>query len=292
MPASHYILVGTGVAAFAAAAAIRARDTLSDITLIGEEREGLYSRPGLAYLLNNEIPEDQLFQLPAGDLRRLHAKRIQGRVVGIDPEAHTVTLHNQAVLHYTRLLLATGAVAVRLNLPGAQLPGVFKLDNLEDARRLIKHARRSRKAVVIGGGITALEIAEGLLNRGMQTHYLMRAGRYWSGVLDPSESDIIEQRLSAAGLHIHPFTQIGEIVGRDRLSAVRTSAGEVIKCDLLAVAIGIQPRKELAVAAGLQTDRGILVDESLQTSAADIFAAGDVAQVLDPVSGQTVLDSL
>lgn len=292
MPASHYILVGTGVAAFAAAAAIRSRDTLGDITLIGEERDGLYSRPGLAYLLNNEIPEDYLFRLPAGDLRRLHAKQIQGRVVQIDPEAHTVRLDNQTMLPYTRLLLATGALAVRPDLPGARLPGVFKLDNLEDARRIIKHARRGRSAVVIGGGITALEIAEGLLSRGMQTHYLMRAGRYWSGVLDPSESEIIEQRLSIEGLCIHSFTQAVEILGRDRVSAVRTSNGEVIKCDLLAVAIGIQPRKELAAAAGLQVDRGILVNECLQTSAADIYAAGDVAQVYDPASGQAVLDSL
>jgi NAD(P)H-nitrite reductase large subunit len=280
------------VAAFAAAAAIRARDSLADITLIGEERDGLYSRPGLAYLLNNEIPEEQLFQLTAGDLRHLHAKRIHDRVVRIDPEAHTVTLHNETTLSYTRLLLATGALAVRLNLPGAQLPGVFKLDNLEDARRLIKHARRGGRAVVIGGGITALELAEGLLGRGMQTHYLMRAGRYWSGVLDPSESDIIEQRLAAEGLHIHPFTQISEIMGRERVNAVRTSTGDVIRCDLLAVAIGIQPRKELAVAAGLQVDRGILVDENMQTSAPDIYAAGDVAQVYDPASGQALLDSL
>ncbi|MFM8319803.1 MAG: FAD-dependent oxidoreductase, partial [Chloroflexota bacterium] len=250
MTTADFLLVGTGIAAFSAAAAVRAHDIHARITLVGEERDSLYSRPGLAYLLNNEIPEAQLFGLTAGDLRRLRARRILGRVERIDRAMRLAFLQDGSALPYTRLLLATGALAARLELPGAGLPGVFKLDHLQDARALIRYARRGRSAVVIGGGITALEIAEGLLARGLSVHYLMRSTRYWSGVLDQDESQIIEQRLCAAGLQIHAHTQAVEILGKDRVRGVRLSSGEQIACDLVGAAIGIVPRKELAAAAG------------------------------------------
>ena len=117
--------------------------------------------------------------------------------------------------------------------------------------------------------------------------------RYWSIVLDQVESSIVESRLKHHGVHIHYETQLACIEGKDgKVAGVETEKGEKIKCQLIAVGIGVQPRMEPAKAAGLRTDRGILTDEYLQTSAQDIFAAGDVAQVLDTASGKTVLDTL
>ncbi len=108
-------------------------------------------------------------------------------------------------LTYDRLLIATGARAVRMDVPGANLEGVVVLDNLDDARRIIKSARRTRSAVVIGGGITALEIVEGLVSRGVKTHYFLRGERYWSNVLDETESGIV---WNACGMRVFIFTII------------------------------------------------------------------------------------
>jgi NAD(P)H-nitrite reductase large subunit len=157
----------------------------------------------------------------------------------------------------------------------------------------MKLAHKRSRAVVIGGGITALEILEGLVARGVRTHYFLRGERYWSNVLDDSESRIVESRLEEDGVQIHRNTELSEILGkRGWVIGVRTVKGEIIQCDMVAVAIGVRPRKELADTAGLQTDRGILVDDHLQASAHDVFAAGDVAQVHDPLSGKAVLDTL
>jgi NAD(P)H-nitrite reductase large subunit len=173
------------------------------------------------------------------------------------------------------------------------LEGVVVLDTLADAKGILKLARRARSAVVVGGGITALEIVEGLVSRGVKTHYFLRGDRYWSNVLDKTESRIVEGRLREEGVKIHYQTELAEIQGmRGKVTGVKTRDGEKIKCKLVPVAIGIHPRIELATAIGMKTDRGILVDEYLCTSIPDIYAAGDVAQVYDPHSGRSVVDSL
>jgi NAD(P)H-nitrite reductase large subunit len=164
---------------------------------------------------------------------------------------------------------------------------------MEDAKHILKNAHRGRTAVVVGGGITALELVEGLLARGMKVHYLLRGDRYWSNVLDAQESRIVEARLQEEGVTLHHHVEVIEVTGRNgRINGIRLLNGLMRKCDLLACAIGIRPRLELAKQAGLALDRGILVNEFLQTNDEDIYAAGDVAQVYDPMSGRSVLDSL
>ena len=291
--AQRYLIVGTGAAGIAAAETIRGHDPGGEILLLGEESHGYYSRPGLAYYLTGELPEQQLFPFTEGDFDRLRLRRSHARVAGLQPQTHEVRLDDGRKLPYDRLLLATGSLAAMPPLPGIDLEGVVKLDDLDDAQRILKGCRRGRTAVVVGGGITALEIVEGLRARHVRTHYFLRGERYWSNVLDETESRIIEHRLQEEGIQIHYHTELAEIVGkRGRVTGVVTQDGRRMDCTLLAVAIGVRPRTGLAEGAGLATDRGIQVDEYLQTGVPDVFAAGDVAQVFDPLSGKSVLDTL
>jgi len=289
----RYVIIGSGVAGIAAIEAIRSVDTDGDIILIGDDPHGFYSRPGLAYFLTGELHDKALFPRTSDDYRRMKFRYAKEQVTRIDRDGHMLELGNQKTLSYDRLLLAVGAQATRLKVPGADLDGVVKLDHMEDAKKILKFARKSRTAVVVGGGITALELVEGLVARGMKVHYLLRGDRYWSNVLDEQESRIVEHRLQEEGVKLHYHSEIEEVNGkRDRVSAVKLKDGRTLKCDLVAYAIGIRPRVELAKQAGLELDRGILVNEYLQTNDPDIYAAGDVAQVHDPITGRAVLDSL
>jgi NAD(P)H-nitrite reductase large subunit len=291
--AQRYLIIGSGAAGIAAAETIRKQDSGGEILLVSEEPEGYYSRPGLAYYLTGETPERMLFPFTDHDFDRLRLHRLHTRVTDLRPQSQEITLGDGRLLSYDRLLLATGSHAIKLRLPGIDLDGVVKLDDLGDARRILKQCRRGRTAVVVGGGITALEIVEGLHARKVHTHYFLRGERYWSSVLDEIESKIVEDRLQEKGIEIHYHTELAEILGkRGRVAGILTTDGRRIDCDLVAIAIGVRPRIELAKDAGMATDRGILVDEHLQTSAPDIFAAGDTAQVYDPFSGKTVLDTL
>jgi NADPH-dependent 2,4-dienoyl-CoA reductase/sulfur reductase-like enzyme len=290
---TRYVIVGTGVAGISAAQAIRTTDQRAEITLVSEDPYGFYSRPGLAYYLSGEIPEKQLLLYTKEDWKQLNVHLVPGRVSSLFPQEHRLEVERRGVLTYDRLLLAVGAKAVRLTLPGADLQGVAYLDSFEDARSLVMLARRARRAVVVGGGITSLELTEGLAARGVHVHYLLRGDRYWPAVLDEQESRLVEQHLVKGGVTLHFRSELVEVLGkRGRVVAVRTQKGETIPCDLLGVAVGTRPRLELAQLAGLEIDRGILVNEYMATSAPDIFAAGDCAQIFDPVSGQAIMETL
>jgi NAD(P)H-nitrite reductase large subunit len=289
----RYLILGMGPAGISAAETIRAQDADGDILLLSEEHHGYYSRPGLAYYLTGELDERGLHPFRDRDYHRLDLRRLHARATALDTQAHQLVTDRQGALTYDRLLIATGSLAVSPALPGSDLDGVLKLDDLDDARHILKRCRRARAAVVLGGGITALELVEGLNARRVRPHYFLRRDRYWRNVLDESESRIVERRLQEEGVQIHYHTEAAEILGRrGGVAGVLTRDGQQLACDLVAIAIGVRPRMDLAVAAGLATERGILVDEYLRTSDPDVFAAGDVAQVTDPFSGKSALDTL
>ena len=148
-----YVIIGTGVAGIAAIEAIRSMDSVGEITLIGDDPHGFYSRPGLAYYLTGELHDKALFPRAANDFRKLNFKYIKGRVKRILREHHSLEVDGKPPFFYDRLLLAVGARATPLKVPGAELQGVFKLDHLNDAKNILdrkstrlnsSHSRASR----------------------------------------------------------------------------------------------------------------------------------------------------
>jgi nitrite reductase (NADH) large subunit len=289
----RYVVIGAGVAGVSAVEAIRSVDKLGEIVMISDDPHGYYSRPGLAYYLTGELQDKALFPRSKEDNQKLNFNYLQGRVTRILRSDHALLIDGKSRLAYNKLLIAVGARAMPLEVPGASLNGVVKLDHLADAKNIMKQAKRGKTAVVVGGGITALELAEGLLARGMNVHYLLRGDRYWSNVLDKHESQVVEGRLEEEGVTLHHKAELKEIIGkRGSVSAALLLDGRTLKCDMLAYAVGISPCLELIQETNLARDRGLLVNEHLQTTDPDIYAAGDVAQVFDPLTGKSALDSL
>jgi NAD(P)H-nitrite reductase large subunit len=289
----HYVIVGSGIAGLSAAESIRQHDPPAVISMVSEEPHPFYSRPGLAYFLRKDFPERQLTIRTAADLARVNIQRIHARVEQIVPDKHEIVLADQRRVRYDRLLLATGALAVRPPFPGGDLAGVVTLDGLDDCRHIIAQTRRGKPAVVVGGGITALELAEGLHARGMKVNHFLRSARYWADILDLAESKIVMDRMRDHGITLHTETQVKQAIGTNgKLTDVETQEGNVVPCQVLAVAIGVRPRIDLAKQAGLVVKKGVIVNEYLQTSTPDVYAAGDVAEVFDPVAGVSTLDVL
>ena len=162
---TKYVIIGTGVAAMGAAEAIRGVDQNGKISFIGEDPHGYYSRPGLAYYLTGEVDEKLLYPYRPQDYKDLNAHFLRGMAAHLLAQEHLVELSDRTRIPYDRLLIAVGSSAIRLNVPGANLEGVVKLDHMDDAKRILGAAKRAQTAVVVGGGITALELAEGLASR-------------------------------------------------------------------------------------------------------------------------------
>jgi NADPH-dependent 2,4-dienoyl-CoA reductase/sulfur reductase-like enzyme len=289
----RYIIIGAGAAGISAAETIRQVDQFGEILIFTAEPFGYYSRPGLAYYLTGEIPESQLHPLPLQYFQDLNIKIRQAAVEKLDPKNHLIQLSTGNQIRFDRLLIATGSTAIQPDLPGVDLDGVVKLDNLYDARQILDHIRRGKSAVVVGGGITALEIVEGLQANKIKTHFLLRKTHYWSSVLDETESKIVLSRLKHEGVIIRFNSELAAIVGKNgKVSAAITKDNREIPCQIVAIAIGVKPNIDIARKGGLKVDRGILVNQYLETSAPDVYAAGDVTQIIDPTTGKGHLDIL
>jgi len=291
---TRYVIVGNGAAGVSAAEEIRSLDPTAALTIIGGERHPMYSRPGLAYVVINEIPDRQVIARQPEWYREHAIELVHATAARLDVEARQVRLSDGRGLDYDSLLIATGARAVPLPYPGHDLDGVVYLDTLDGTRELLRRAKRARRAVVIGGGITAFELAEGLAHHKVETHFLVRKDTLWSAVFNAQESQVLADRMADHGVRLHFRSEVAEVLGdaRGRVTGVRLTSGEVLGCDLVGAGIGVRPQIEWVRGAGIEVDKGILVDEFLQTPVPDVYAAGDCAQVWDRWTERYTLDSL
>lgn len=289
-----YLIIGNGAAGVTAAEEIRKRDPRGGITILSAEPYPMYSRPGLAYVIINEVSTQQVVARRPEWYDQQRFQLVVGTAARLDTAARQVVLTDGTPLAYEKLLIATGARAVPPPYPGAQLDGVVYLDTLAGTEDLLKRVKTARRAVVIGGGITALELTEGLAHQHVETHYFVRKNALWSTVFNEVESKLLEERMTRHHVHIHYNTEVTEIFGdaQGRVRAVRLTNGEEFACDLLGAAIGVVPQLEWVKDAGLKMERGLLVNEYLETSTPNVYAAGDVAQIYDRWTQKHLLDVL
>ncbi len=293
MTVYHYLIIGNGAAGLSAAEIIRQRDPAGRVTIVTSEPYHHYSRPGIAYYVLDQVPERQLICRSHAFYRDHRFELLFATVSEIDPEARLVRLNTGQPIAYDALLLATGASAVKPRFPGGDLRGVLTFDTLDDAKQVIRAGRKAKSAVVVGGGITAMELAEGLNHQGARTHLLQRGDRIWPRLFDERESAIVAGRIHREGIHVHYREELEEILGkRGRVAGVRLKSGRAIKCQAVGIAIGVRPNLDLVRDLPITQDKGVMVDQFMQSSQPGLFAAGDVAQVYDRWTNEHNLDIL
>ncbi|QIO35260.1 FAD-dependent oxidoreductase [Bradyrhizobium sp. 1(2017)] len=284
--AERFVIVGGGAAGFAAAETLRCEGFAGAITMLSNDGAMPVDRPNLSkdYLAGN-APEDWLplrgedyYQDAGVDLR------LNVNVSAIDPKGRNVTLGNGERLPFDRLLLATGAEPVKLQIPGADQPHVHTLRSVADSRAIIKAAGSAKRALVIGASFIGLEVAASLRARKLEVHVVAPEQRPMQKVLGAEMGDFVRSLHEENGVVFHLKDTV------EKLDGMRATlkSGAVIEADLVVVGIGVKPRLALAEQAGLAADRGVSVTEYLETSIAGIFAAGDIARWPDPHSRQTI----
>jgi len=280
------VILGGGAAGFAAAEMLRREGFTGSLIMLSADESAPYDRPNCSkdYLAGN-APEDWMPLRPPDyyDEQKINL-RLRSQVTGIDPRTRQVTLAGGESVPFDKLLLATGAEPIRLDIPGANQPHVHVLRTLADSRAIIAKAKLAKRALVIGASFIGLEVAAALRAREIETHVVAPEHRPLERILGREYGDFICRIHEEHGVVFH----LGETATAIDGNSVRLKGGSVLQADLVVVGIGVRPRIELAERAGLKIDRGVAVNEYLETSAPGIFAAGDIARWPDPHTGENL----
>ena len=280
------VIVGAGAAGNAAAEMLRRLGYDGRITMIGAEPGVPYDRPNLSKdYLAGDAPEEWIPLRPR-EFYDDHAITLLSGVKAnrIDPGPRRLTLDYGPPVVFDRLLLATGADPVRLDVPGSDRAHVHYLRSLADCRAIIAAAARARRAVVIGASFIGLEVAASLRKRGLEVHVVGRDVHPLQRVLGPELGATIQALHESQGVVFHlgaTVTAIGE-------DTVTLESGAAIPAEFVVIGIGVRPNVALAEHAALAMDRGVAVSEYLETSVPGIFAAGDIARWPDPHTGERI----
>src|SRR5665648_298661 len=281
----RYIVIGNSAAGLFAVEEIRKHDTLSEIIVLTAESEPSYSRCLTTYFLAGDIPVSALYLREEGFAERLNIKVVyEVEVNQIDPEHQLVQSADGREWTYSKLLLAMGASANKLKVPGSNLPEVFTLRTMKDAVAINAVLEQgAQNCVVIGGGLVSLKSAYALKKRGLAVTVLISSGQLLSQMLDKKAGDLIQERLSAYGIRFLIQTEASAITGTDHVQGVMLADKTELAADLVIVGKGVRPNIGNLRDLGFNLGEGVQVDSSLATNIPNIYAAVDIAETWDLV---------
>jgi NAD(P)H-nitrite reductase large subunit len=280
------VVLGAGAAGAAAVEALRREGYRGSVTLVGDEPPGPVDRPNLSKdYLAGTAPEEWIPLRSPDFYKELDVELVLGDpAVRLDTQAKSLVLKSGRKLEFGALLLATGAAPRRLDVPGADLPHVHVLRTLADSRAIITAVEGKRRAVVVGTSFIGLEVAASLRHRNLEVDVVGPDPVPLARVLGDELGRFVQKLHEEHGVRF----RLGRKPSAITPKAVKLDDGSELEAEVVVTGVGVAPRVELAQAAGLRVDNGVVVDAELRTSAAGIFAAGDVARFPDPVTGKHV----
>lgn len=290
----HHVIVGAGPAGVTAAETIRELDPDATITLVGDEPEAPYSRMAIPYLLVGKIGEDgTLLRKGPNHYDRLGITLMPGRrMTALDPADQRLSLDNGGTLAYDRLLLALGARPMRPPIEGLDLPGVHTCWTLADARKIAAAAVPGSHVVLMGAGFVGTIVLEALALRQVSLTVVEMGDRMVPRMMDEVAGSMLKRWCQAKGVNVLTGTGIKRITqaataaeARDSLT-VELSDGSTLPAHLVVVSAGVQSNTEAVAGSGIAMDKGILVNDHMRTNLKHVYAAGDVAQGRDFMTGE------
>ena len=277
-----HVIIGNGIAGVSGAEAIRMLDPAAEITMIGDETVPPYSRPMISHVLDGSQPHNKL------RIRSDHfyddlniTPRLGQRARGIDVANRQIDLSDGTRVDFDRLLIAAGADPRPLKAEGLDLKNIFYMRTQDHVKRQVAALGGAHRAVVLGGGLVGFKAAYGLLKRGLAVTMLITSGYPLSMQVDPTAGGMILDELVRHGLTVEVGVNVCAFEGNDAVQAAVTDAGTRLPCDVVIIGKGVLPARTFIPRDPIEVDLGVVVDEQLQTSAQGIYAAGDVAEMVD-----------
>jgi NAD(P)H-nitrite reductase large subunit len=279
----HIVIIGNGIAGVSAARHIR-KNSDKKITIVSAETKYFFSRTALMYVYmgHMKFEHTQPYENWFWKKNRIDLK--EGFVSKVDVKNKTLLFADNSTLSYDKLILAVGSKPNKFGWPGQDLEGVMGMYHKQDLDNLEKYAPNNlvcKRAVIVGGGLIGIELAEMLRSRKIPVTFLVRETSFWNGVLPSQESELINKHIKEHHIDLRLSTNLKEIKADENgkvKSVIIQETGEEIPCDVVGLTAGVTPNIDFIKDSAIETGRGVKVNRFLETNISDIYAIGDCAE--------------
>lgn len=289
----NIVIIGNGISGITAARFIR---KLSDhqITVISSETDHFYSRTALMYIYMGHMRYEDTKPYEDWFWQKNRINLVRARVTNINYEDKALLMEDGSSMAYDKLILATGSATNKFGWPGQDLERVYGLYSYQDLEAMERFSNDLQKAVIVGGGLIGIEMAEMFHSRHIPVTMIVREESYWNNVLPPEESQIVSRHMLEHGLDLRLKTELKEIHddGNGNANAVSTIDGEKIDCGFVGLTAGVHPSTDFLKGGALKLNKGIVVNEYLQTNVKDVYAVGDCAEQESPKAGRKGVEAV
>lgn len=290
---SQIVIIGNGIAGITAARHIRKKSD-QEILVISGESPHFFSRTALMYVFMGHMRWQDIKPYEDWFWKKNRINLEFDWVTQI--EFHDKSIHTKSgkKIHYDKLILALGSKPNKFGWPGQDLKRVQGLYSKQDLENLESLAPTIKKAIIVGGGLIGVELAEMLRSKNIELSFLIREKKFWNNVLPDSDAEFITQHLKKHHIDLRFETELAEIIddGHGNACGVITKTGEKISCDFVGLTAGVTPNIELIKNTELKTKTGILVNSFLETSVKDVYAIGDCAEISEPIDGRKAVEQV
>jgi NAD(P)H-nitrite reductase large subunit len=289
----HLVIIGNGITGVTIARNVRKNSDIK-ITLISDESKYFFSRTALMYVFMGHMKFENIKPYEDWFWEKNRLSLIHAKVNEIDTDNKLLKLKNNENVQYSKLVIATGSKSNKFGWPGQDLPGVQGLYHLQDLELLENNSNGIKEAVIVGGGLIGIELAEMLHSRGIHVTFLVREEFFWDNILPKEDAKLITRHILEYGFNILLETNLKEIIAGDdgRVRAILTDKDEEIKTQFVGLTAGVHPNIDLVKDSTIKANRGIPVNDYLETNIPDVYAAGDCAEIIVPDSERNRFEQL
>ena len=289
----HVVIIGNGISGITTARHIR-KNSAKKITVISSETDHFFSRTALMYIYMGHMKFEHTKPYEDWFWAKNKINLVRGFVEHIDTEKKALKLSEGNTMRYDQLVLAVGSKSNKFGWPGQDLEAVQGLYSYQDLETMEKYSPTTKRAVIVGGGLIGVEMAEMFLSRGIEVTFLVREDRFWGGVLPKREGELISRHLKKHHVDLRFETELQEILSdkNGRARAIVTKNGEEIECQFVGLTAGVSPNVDFIKDSSIALNRGVLVNEFLETNSKDVYALGDCAEFHQHPTGRKNLEQV
>jgi NAD(P)H-nitrite reductase large subunit len=287
------VIIGNGISGITAARHIRKRSN-DPITIISAETDHFFSRTALMYIYMGHIKFEHTKPYEDWFWEKNNLQLMRDYVLQVDTDRKMIHLQSGNTMDYNILIIATGSKPNKFGWPGQDLKGVQGLYSYQDLENMESYTRGIQRAVVVGGGLIGIEMAEMLLSRDIPVTFLVREKSFWDIVLPAEESALVNRHIREHKIDLRLENELEKIIPdhSGRVKGVITSQGEEISCQFLGLAVGVHPNIGFLKESKIETDRGIMVNRYFETTVPEVYAIGDCVQYREPLPGRKSIEQV